>query len=161
MIARPYRSNTYDGSTMNICTETNRIATPNTMVIGGNLYEIIKPFPSFLEDYLCKLAGEHSVGDLERAYPVYSVASKYAQFRQDQLMNDTTSPNKSKGEVSLIRNSNHSSNILIVDDDSDILLTYQTFLEVEGYNVGSELHELCHYHVSAFLDSIFLLGHLR
>jgi len=49
-IARSHRSNTYDlfGSTMNICAEINRIATPNTMVIGGNLYQIIKSFPSFL-----------------------------------------------------------------------------------------------------------------
>lgn len=60
-IARSHRSNTYDlfGSTMNICAEINRIATPNTMVVGGYLYQIIKSFPSFLEDYLCKLAGEH------------------------------------------------------------------------------------------------------
>jgi class 3 adenylate cyclase len=53
-IARLHRSNTYDlfGSTMNICTEINRIATPNTMVIGSNLYQIIKTFPPFLEDWV-------------------------------------------------------------------------------------------------------------
>jgi two-component system, OmpR family, response regulator ChvI len=139
-IGRSHRSNRYDlfGSTMNICAEINRIATPNTMVVGGNLYQIIKSFPSsFLEDYLCKLAGEQSVGNLNRAYPVYSVASKYTQLRQDQLMNDTESINKSKGEVSLIGNSSRAGNILLVDDDSDILLTYKTFLEVEGYKVDT------------------------
>jgi two-component system, OmpR family, response regulator ChvI len=123
---------------MNICAEIKRIATPNTMVIGANLCQIIKSFPSsFLEDYLCKLAGEYSLGDLKRAYPVYSVAGKYTQLRQDQLMNDTESINKSRGEVSLIRNSSRSGNILIVDDDSDILLTYKAFLEVEGYKVDT------------------------
>jgi class 3 adenylate cyclase len=76
-IARLHRSNAYDlfGSTVNICTEINRIATPNSMVIGDNLYQIINTFPSFLEDYLCKLAGEQAVGDLKQAYPVYSIAS--------------------------------------------------------------------------------------
>jgi two-component system, OmpR family, response regulator ChvI len=138
-IGRSHRSNTYDlfGSTMNICAEINRIATPNTMVVGGNLYQIIKSFPSFLEDYLCKLAGEHSVDDLNRAYPVYSVASKYTQLRQVQLMKDTKSINKPKEKVSLIRNSTHSVNILLVDDDSDILLTYKTFLEDESYKVDT------------------------
>jgi two-component system response regulator ChvI len=139
-IGRLHRSNTFDlfGSTVNICAEINRIATPNTMVIGENLYQIIKSFPSSLEDYLCKLVGEHSVGDLNRAYPVYSIASKYTQLRQDQLMKyDTKSINKSKGKVSPIRNSSSSGNILLVDDDSDILLTYQSFLEVEGYKVDT------------------------
>ena len=140
-IARLHGSNTYDlfGSTVNICSEINRIATPNTMVIGSNLYQIIRSFPSsFLEDYLCKLAGEQSVGDLNRTYPVYSVVSKYPQLRQDQLMKyDTESINKLKRQVSPIRNSSRSGNILLVDDDSDILLTYKSFLEVEGYKVNT------------------------
>ena len=123
---------------MNICAEINRIATPNTMVVGGSLYQIIKSFPSsFLEDYLCKLVGEYSLGDLKLAYPVYSVASKHVRLRQDQLMNDTELINKSKGvEVGLIRNSSHSG-ILLVDDDSDILLTFKSFLEIEGYIVDA------------------------
>ena len=139
-IARLQRSNTYDlfGSTVNICTDINRIATPNSMVIGDNLYQIMKTFPSFLEDCLCKLVGEHSVGDLKRAYPVYSVASKYTQLRQDQLMNyGTETINKLKGELSPTRNSSRSGNILLVDDDLDILLTYKSFLEIEGYNIDA------------------------
>lgn len=52
-------------------------------------------------------------------------------------MNDTGSINKSKGKVSLIRNSSRSGNILLVDDDSDILLTYKTFLEVKGYKLDT------------------------
>ena len=98
--ARSNRTNNRDlfGSTMNICEEINRIATPNTMVIGGNLYQIIRSFPSyFLEDYLCKVAGEYSLGGLKLAYPVYSVVSKYVRLRQDQLLNDTESINKSRG----------------------------------------------------------------
>jgi two-component system response regulator ChvI len=139
--ARSNRSNNRDlfGSAMNICAEINRIATPNTMVVGGSLYQIIKSFPSsFLEDYLCKVAGEYSLGNLKRAYPIYSIASKYVRLRQDQLLNDTESINKSRGvEVSLIRNSSSSGNILLVDDDPDILLTFKSFLEVEGYKVDA------------------------
>jgi CheY-like chemotaxis protein/class 3 adenylate cyclase len=140
-IARSHRSNTYDlfGSTVNICAEINRMATPNTMVIGSNLYQIIKSFSSsFLEDYLCKLVCEYSVGDLEQTYHVYSLASKDTQLRQKQLLKyDTESINKLKGKVSLIKNSGRSGNILLVDDNSDILLTYKLLLESDGYKVDT------------------------
>ena len=36
-----------------------------------------------------------------------------------------------------IWNSSCSGTILLVDDDLDILLTYQSFLEVEGYKVDT------------------------
>jgi CheY-like chemotaxis protein len=109
------------------------------MVIGGSLYQIIESFPSsFLEQYVCKLVDQSFLGNLKIAYPVYSVASKYTRLRQNQLLNDTESINKSKGvEVSLISNSSRSDNILLVDDDPDILLTYKSFLEVEGYKVDA------------------------
>lgn len=140
-IARSNRTDNLDlfGSAMNICAEINRIAPPNTMVIGGSLYQIIESFPSsFLEQYVCKLVDQSFLGNLKIAYPVYSVASKYTRLRQNQLLNDTESINKSKGvEVSLISNSSRSDNILLVDDDPDILLTYKSFLEVEGYKVDA------------------------
>ena len=138
IVTRSYRSNTYDlyGSTMNICTEINRMANPNNMVIGGDLYLILKSFPSssFAADYRCKLAGEYSISNLKQAYPVYCVTSKYTQL--GELMKYDSEPtNESNEKVNPARNSANSGNILVVDDDADILLTYKSFLEDEGYKV--------------------------
>jgi CheY-like chemotaxis protein len=137
-VTRSYRSNNYDlfGSTMNICAEINRMAAPNSMIIGGDLYLIIESFPSsFTADYRCTLAGEYLISNLKQAYPIYCVASKYTQAGQEgELMKYDT---ESTERASIIRNSGHSGKILIVDDDTDILLTFKSYLEVEGYKVDT------------------------
>lgn len=59
------------GSSVNLCAKINTKAMPNTMVIGGDLYQIVKSF----EEYLFKPAMGYSVG-LKLQYPVYSVYRK-------------------------------------------------------------------------------------
>jgi CheY-like chemotaxis protein len=117
------------------------MAAPNSMIIGDDLYLILKSFPSyFTADYRCKLAGEYSISNLKQAYPIYCVDSKYTQLGQEEgelIKYDAESANDTKEKTSPIRNSGHSGNILIVDDDADILLTYKSFLEVEGYKVDT------------------------
>lgn len=147
IVTQSNRSNTYDlyGSTMNICAEINRMAAPNSMIIGGDLYLVIKSFPSsssssFTADYRCKLVGEYSISNLKQVYPIYSMASKYTQLGQEKeelIKYDAESVNETKERASPIRNSGHSGNILIVDDDADILLTYKIILEDDGYNVDT------------------------
>ena len=144
IVTRSYRSNTYNlfGSTINICAEINRMADSNSMVVGGNLYLILTSFPSsFIMDYLCKLAGEYSISNLKQAYPVYCIASKpYRQLEQkgERMKYDFEPIDKLKEkEVPSIMDASHSGNILIVDDDADILLTYKSFLEVEGYKIDT------------------------
>jgi DNA-binding response OmpR family regulator len=67
------------------------------------------------------------------------VDSKYTlgQEEGELIKYDAESVNETKEKTSPIRNSGHSGNILIVDDDADILLTYKSFLEVEGYKVDT------------------------
>jgi class 3 adenylate cyclase len=49
------------GSTMNTCAKINSMAEPNGIVIGGDLYQIIKLF-SFINGYeLKELEGGHSI----------------------------------------------------------------------------------------------------
>jgi CheY-like chemotaxis protein len=144
-IGRSNNSNRYDlfGSTMDICSEINRMATLNGMVIGSNLYQIIKSFPSpLLGDYKCEPAGTYLVGELKKdVYPVYSIAIKQQQRAQSggeqETQYDLESTNKLKEKVSLIRNSGSPGKILLVDGDSDILWTYKALLEVEGYQVDT------------------------
>src|SRR5918992_3622709 len=64
------------GPTMNICSKINSKALPNQMVIGSDLYQIIKSSSSYHRlDYRFKSVGEYSVG-FKQMYPVYSVLTK-------------------------------------------------------------------------------------
>jgi len=59
------------GSTVNICSKINRIAKPNGIVIGSDLYQIVKDFDeyAFVED------NGFSIG-MTIQYPVYRVIKK-------------------------------------------------------------------------------------
>lgn len=59
------------GSTVNVCSKINRLAEPNGMVIGNDMYEIVKDF----DEYDFKSASDFSLGLLYK-YPVYSVLKK-------------------------------------------------------------------------------------
>jgi two-component system, OmpR family, response regulator ChvI len=141
IVTKSYSSSTYDlyGPTLNICAGINRMAAPNSMVIGGDLYLIIKSFPT-IADYQCKLAGEYSISNLRQAYPIYSVVSNYTHLGQEvELLKYHSEPvdELKEKEVGRIREVGHSGNILIVDDDVDILFTYKRFLEDEGYKADA------------------------
>ena len=59
------------GPTVNICSKINLDARPNSMVIGGDLYQLVKS----LGDYRFEsMFGYH--GGLKLTYPVYSVSKK-------------------------------------------------------------------------------------
>jgi two-component system response regulator ChvI len=139
-IGKSENSDSYDlfGLTVNICSEINRMAASNGMVLGSNLYQIIKSLsPPLLADYQCRLAGKYLVGELKLAYPVYSITTKQqSQLELEQVTSDNTeSTNKQKENK--IRHSSDPEKILLVDDDSDILLTYKAFLEIEGYIIDT------------------------
>jgi CheY-like chemotaxis protein len=116
-----------------------------------------------LEDrghYNFKRIGEYSVADNSKLqYPVYSVVNKDNNYNtslnlseqipklkrvkiQDevvsaQLMTSDVNHNNyfyKKQPEQQQQNYNHN-NILLVDDEPDALLTYKTFLTIEGYNV--------------------------
>jgi CheY-like chemotaxis protein len=145
VIARCANSQAYDlyGHTMNICAKINSKAPPNGMVIGDDLYEILSSFssPSFFDDYSFKRIGEHLVDGLKQSYLLHSVVSKYeneniAIQQQQQKIEKSQLPQEQyqkqeKEEESLQKN------ILLVDDEPDIILTYKSILDEEGYNVNA------------------------
>jgi class 3 adenylate cyclase len=59
------------GPSVNICTKINRIASPNGVVIGGDLYHMTKNF----KEYSFKEKGEMPIG-LKQTYPVYTFSRK-------------------------------------------------------------------------------------
>jgi two-component system, OmpR family, response regulator ChvI len=128
------------GSTVNVCAKINSKAPPNGMVIGEDLYQIIKDH-SYFAGYDFKEVSGYVVSSSskEYLYKVYSVES--------------TAPS-AEGKISYIHKNNNaallyqdekvkhpehqqskSSKIILVDDDKDILITYESILTDEGYTV--------------------------
>jgi two-component system, OmpR family, response regulator ChvI len=120
------------GSAMNLCSKINTKATINGLVIGHNLYQILKGiFDSRLFNYdkyydLLKIA-EYiwKKGNNQDfiPYPVYSIIANEDRNR-DPFANQ---------QLGLEHKTTY--NIMIVDDEQDILLTYSSMLYGEGYNV--------------------------
>ena len=138
------------GPTINICSKINSKALPNQMVIGGDLYQIIKSssYPH-RHDYRFKSVGEYSVG-FKQMYPVYSVLIKnrtqtlpsshdeqMTKLKPVQMHPSPTTTLKipSKTDSNYKDQEKHAPNIMLVDDDPDILLTYKSILIEENCNI--------------------------
>lgn len=141
------------GPTMNICSKINSKALPNQMVIGSDLYQIIKSSSSSYHrlDYRFKSVGEYSVG-FKQTYPVYSVLTKkrnqtlsshdeqMKRLKPVQMHSSSSSPTTtlkipSKTDSNYKDQKKHTPNIMLVDDDADILLTYKSILIEENCNI--------------------------
>ena len=70
------------GPTVNICAKINSIAMPNSMVISGGLYKIVKW--TFNKNYYFSKVGIYSIDDLIR-YPVYSISNRSKTSNADTL----------------------------------------------------------------------------
>jgi two-component system response regulator ChvI len=139
VIAKTANSQAYDlfGPTMNICAKINSKASPNGMVIGNDLYEILSSFSShsFFNDYSFKRIGEYLVDGLKQSYLLHSVVSNYEKENitiQEQQLEKSQLPQ----ELHQKKDENIQ-NILLVDDEPDIILTYKSILVEEGYNVNA------------------------
>lgn len=147
------------GSTVNLCTKINSKASPNEMVIGGDLYQVMKN-PSYSSLYsMYKFKGKTDYClDAKHPYPVYTVARKESInsegvlrrydklfdtviLKKHQLQSAISSSNVLHQSIShryvgqKIGDKKADHNVLIVDDEPDVLLTYRSFLEEAGYNV--------------------------
>ncbi|HSB57200.1 MAG TPA: adenylate/guanylate cyclase domain-containing protein [Nitrosopumilaceae archaeon] len=71
MTAKSENSTSKDifGPTINLCSKINSLALPNTMVIGGDLYQTVKS----LADFRFTSISEYNNG-LKLHYPVYSIS---------------------------------------------------------------------------------------
>lgn len=70
MTAKSENSSSEDifGPTVNLCAKINKMTKPNTMIIGGDLHQIVKSF----EEYRFEYISEYHNG-LKLHYPVYSI----------------------------------------------------------------------------------------
>ena len=103
------------GSTMNLCAKINSLAKPNSMIIGNDLHLIACKS----RNYHFAVAGSYSIEMLKQKYSVYSVLRK--SLSQEQVESDAR----------ILRMKNM--NIIIVDDEPDILMTFRDILAKAGY----------------------------
>jgi two-component system, OmpR family, response regulator ChvI len=127
------------GATVNICSKINHFARPNGMVIGGDLFQLIRRF-SF-SGYRFEECGSFSLG-FKQPYPLYSVVGENAV---DPVESNWSTPASDFNSRIVTQNHNSSAgdtnnpkqsefNIMVVDDEPDILLTFKEILETGGYN---------------------------
>ncbi|MDQ3902040.1 MAG: response regulator [Thermoproteota archaeon] len=139
------------GSVMNTCAKINSMAEPNGIVIGGDLYQIVKSFSFTGKYHFIELKGRYCIG-FNPGYPVYAALGNNAfeidinninqifNSRQTSKIKDTRAEQQSQ----LLREHSQQKqqqeyfpNILLVDDEPDILFTYKHILSAEGYNVDA------------------------
>ena len=137
-LATSTNSNNVDlfGPTVNICSKINHLALPNEMVIYKDLYDIISK-SSYFKDYRFKEISEVNDDDEYRQYSlsVYSVHTVNDPIEQLEI-NDKKRRKHTEQQKNKQNQENSSFNILLIDDDLDILFTFTTIIEVEGYNIA-------------------------
>jgi CheY-like chemotaxis protein len=127
------------GSTINICSKINRKAPPNGMVIGGDLYTVLRSL-GFTENFRMQAIGEYAGGSSRYSYPIYSVTPR--QTRKG-IASEDSFPRNGNGTTQISNylrvggnvKSEFDRNIMLVDDEPDVLYTYKCFLTSRGYNV--------------------------
>jgi two-component system, OmpR family, response regulator ChvI len=132
------------GPTVNICVKINHKAERNGIVIGADLYQMIKQFP-FGAEYDFKEIEGYPIG-LKQSYPLYSVTRKErdlpshgslvsALFRPTERV--PKSPSKlSSASVDIIQAEGiHKRTVMLVDDEPDLLSIFKSFLLTDSYAV--------------------------
>jgi two-component system, OmpR family, response regulator ChvI len=163
-IAASATSGTKDlfGSTMNICAKINSEAEPNGIVIGSNLYCIIKSLSYFQEEYQFKEIKQYCIG--KYLYPIYNVARRDNPLMKLTVVDGDDSNSKAAENLSLPFNkatkleslgtevfaedsscspSLHANRIMLVDDDLDALSVFGLFLTSEGFDHVEEFSDPC------------------
>ena len=131
------------GSTINICSKINRRAAPNGMVIGGDLYTVLRSL-GFTENFRMHAIGEYAGGLSRYSYPIYSVTPRQTRnilglkgIQSEDLFPRDGKVSRQVSNYLRYRGSHVKSdhNIMLVDDEPDVLYTYKCFLASRGYNV--------------------------
>lgn len=120
------------GPSMNMAAKMNRMADSNSMVIGGDLHQIITKLA--IHEYLFGFAGELNIG-IKQKYPVYSVVKKDGKTGANDRDKGIEKIVQTSKEGKMPEGSARYANVLIVDDESDVLLTYKRFLSRHPVNV--------------------------
>jgi two-component system response regulator ChvI len=125
------------GSTVNFCSKINLRASWNGIVIGSDLYRIIRSIPQLEKS--CRfeeLAGYYS-GVGKYSYPIYSLSKRSQPVNVWNSSTQQEDEEVMKNAVERRRKASKVPNILLIDDEHDDLFVLEKFLTREGFGVKS------------------------
>jgi CheY-like chemotaxis protein len=134
------------GSTINVCSKMNLRAQPNGIVVGNDLYRIIKSFKQLDDAYKFHEMDSYYSGTGKYSYPLYSIT----RTKQSNLIPvyPLNSLNEIKKYVVNEGRSLRIPKILLIDDELDDLFVLEKFLINAGFEVkpfSSPREALRHY----------------
>jgi CheY-like chemotaxis protein/class 3 adenylate cyclase len=141
------------GSTINLCSKINSsssLSIPNEIIIGDNIYRVLKSFPSIAENFNFYNNSEYKITSILK-YPTYNIKREdIFTFTEKQLGSSIKDLKETKDENGFFfyKESNNK-RVILVDDEQDILFTYRLFLK--DYN----------YEVTSFTDPYIALNYIR
>jgi CheY-like chemotaxis protein len=136
------------GSTINFCAKINSsLSIANQIVIGDNFYRILKSFSNIATNYNFINNGECKITETF-GYSTYGIkkvnkssldnnSSNMYPLRKKMLSSSIQHyiKTQSKNDLSFHKKSNNKERIILVDDEKDILVTYELFLKDNGYEI--------------------------
>jgi two-component system, OmpR family, response regulator ChvI len=150
--AKSVSSQTQDlfGHTMNLCAKINPLASPNGMVIGNTLYQIVKSFNEYNFEERGKFSNTPSKNtDTDIIYAISSkqknnILNPFSRTPERKLLQK---PSYSSIDNLNIENSKYSKTtqtkkIMVVDDNEDVLFTFRLILQSEGYKVDNFINPI-------------------
>ena len=124
------------GSTINICSKMNLYAQPNGIVVGNDLYRIIRSFKQLDHAYTFHEMDSYYCGAGKYSYPLYSL-SRMKQTKLAPVNPLSSSLYKIKKYAINGDRSLRIPKILLIDDDLDDLFVLEKFLTIAGFEVKS------------------------
>jgi CheY-like chemotaxis protein len=137
------------GSTVNFCSKINSHAPPNGIIIGNDLYQIIRSLRPDTNNYLFKEFDSCFSGAGKYSYATYLVS----RGRQQRVISSVESLYGSlkgikKCAFEAVTKKTRIPKILLIDNEIDDLLVLQNFLTLAGFEVktfSSSREALRHY----------------
>ena len=127
------------GSTINLCSKINSsLSIPNEIIIGDNIYRVLKSFPSIADNFNFFNNSEYEITQVIR-YPTYNIKRENIfPLTEKQVSSSMKDLNKTKNENSLFfHKENKNKRVIVVDNEQEILFTYKHFLKDYDYNITS------------------------
>lgn len=124
------------GSTINICSKMNLYAQPNGIVVGNDLYRIIRSFKQLGHAYTFHEMDSYYCGAGKYSYPLYSL-SRMKQTNIAPVNPLSSSLHKMKKYAINGDRSLRIPKILLIDDELDDLFVLEKFLTIAGFEVKS------------------------
>ena len=138
------------GSTINLCSKINSsLCIPNEIIIGDNIYRVLKSFPSMGENFKFSNNSEYKITEII-SYPTYNVKRENIfTFTEKQLGSSIKDLETNSENSFIFDKENNNKRVIVVDNEQDILFTYRAFLKDYDYTITS------------FTDSYLALNYIR